>query len=321
MFGLGRRNEVVTEPIETAPKESLEDNLYPISFAADELMKKKSSLQNEEMTTIKDLKGLQNSFAAGIEKNNSMNSLVEGLKNEFNQVQESLDRLNEVFENIHDIVNNSKDDMNKLRDSTGAVQDSFGDIRDVFDTFQVSFNEIRDDMDSITGIANQTNLLALNASIEAARAGEQGKGFAVVADEVTNLSVQIKELVAKVATSMENLTANSNRLLTAIDNTNQNVEVAKNQVGDTQKSLDEVASVTAAAKEDNVTLGTKITACNDSVTTISTHLDETSEEFRSMSTEIDNVNSDITKKGFMFEDMQNLLEQMKPLLSEAEKNH
>ena len=82
MFGLGRRNEVVTEPIETAPKESLEDNLYPISFAADELMKKKSSLQNEEMTTIKDLKGLQNSFAAGIEKNNSMNSLVEGLKNE-----------------------------------------------------------------------------------------------------------------------------------------------------------------------------------------------------------------------------------------------
>ena len=93
MFGLGRRNEVVTEPIETAPKESLEDNLYPISFAADELMKKKSSLQNEEMTTIKDLKGLQNSFAAGIEKNNSMNSLVEGLKNETNRVRAQVRQL------------------------------------------------------------------------------------------------------------------------------------------------------------------------------------------------------------------------------------
>jgi methyl-accepting chemotaxis protein len=320
MFGLGRRKDIEEESVVEVPKTSLKELVYPISFASDELIKKKANLQNEEMTTINDLKQLQTSFAAGIEKNDSMNSLVDGLKEEFTQVHESLDRLNTVFENIHDIVDNSKDDMNKLKDSTIAVQDSFSDIRDVFDTFQVSFNEIRDDMDSITGIANQTNLLALNASIEAARAGEQGKGFAVVADEVTNLSVQIKELVAKVASSMENLTANSNRLLTAIDSTNQNVEVAKNQVDDTQKSLDEVANVTDAAKEDNVTLGQKIIACDASVTTINQHLEENSEDFRTMSRDIDSVNSDITKKGFMFEDMQNLLEQIKPLLTEIENN-
>jgi methyl-accepting chemotaxis protein len=320
MFGLGRRKDIEEESVVEVPKTSLKELVYPISFASDELIKKKANLQNEEMTTINDLKQLQTSFAAGIEKNDSMNSLVDGLKEEFTQVHESLDRLNTVFENIHDIVDNSKDDMNKLKDSTIAVQDSFSDIRDVFDTFQVSFNEIRDDMDSITGIANQTNLLALNASIEAARAGEQGKGFAVVADEVTNLSVQIKELVAKVASSMENLTANSNRLLTAIDSTNQNVEVAKNQVDDTQKSLDEVANVTDAAKEDNVTLGQKIIACDASVTTINQHLEENSEDFRTMSRDIDSVNSDITKKGFMFEDMQNLLEQIKPLVTEIENN-
>lgn len=77
--------------------------------------------------------------------------------------------------------------------------------------------------DEILEISSQTNLLALNASIEAARAGEVGKGFAVVADEIRQLADSSREtanniqgISREVTSSVEELAANSNQMLTFI---------------------------------------------------------------------------------------------------------
>ncbi|MBK1809093.1 methyl-accepting chemotaxis protein [Clostridium sp. YIM B02505] len=111
--------------------------------------------------------------------------------------------MNEAQKKAHDIFINTKTQLEK------SIEDS--KVVDQINIFS----------DSIMAITEQTNLLALNAAIEASRAGDAGKGFSVVADEIRKLAEQSKDTVlkiqdvtTKVTNSVDNLSINSNNLLT-----------------------------------------------------------------------------------------------------------
>jgi len=108
----------------------------------------------------------------------------------------------------------------------------------VIETQTARSREIGTIVDLITGIARQIHLLALNATIEAARSGDAGRRFAVVAAEV-------KELATKTTQSADDIS----RRVEAIQVSSGESSEAIRQLSTIVQQIDELATVIAAALE------------------------------------------------------------------------
>ena len=309
MFGFGKKETVGEEMPKARKTPNYKEILNPMMDSGNYIYEQEKILQDQELETTSGLNRIRDSFQAVQEQSRNATASVEGLKEQFNSVIDITGQFEDIINRMVSTADETHENMDKIRASSGSVNDTIGTMEQVFDEFQKSYDDISDKINAINGIANQTNLLALNASIEAARAGEAGRGFAVVADQVTKLSVEIKDMIADIGVSMETLTQNNENLMSSIDSTRKAMEESMHHINETEEIVENIKSVAQEIEDGNSSMMDVINTCNsevdgvvDTITGSKVYYDEVEDNIQVMSEQI-------TRKGLIFEDLNNILEQ------------
>ncbi len=313
MFALGKNNQSSNYTVSSNTSFKT-DELEGLRSIGDYALKQKILLQNEETKTSDDLLGIQNSFDIVRQKSDEISESVNSFQTQFSRVQEIVDRFDSIINKMAETVKESHSSMDMVREKSNDVYETISAVEQVFEEFQKSFAEISKNVGAINRIASQTNLLAINASIEAARAGQAGKGFAVVATEVNKLSKNIQEIVGSIDRSMNDLNSNNLKLKDAIINTRAAIDESQTQVNETDAVVDSINAVSDDIANGNKEMLQVFDDCNQNIDIVANNVHDSSVYYDKVEADIQTMMTNITKKGFVFEDLNNALEQIEPLV-------
>lgn len=315
------REKEESEDIKGTQARSIAQQLAPLAEAGRFAIVQKQKLQNEETVTIEGIEEIGEQFEMVKDKYDNIINSVDAFKNQFENVRTISDTFESIVEKMVQTADDSHAGMNRVDDSSNSVAETIDAMQAVFDKFQESFDEIQEQVNQINAFANQTNLLALNASIEAARAGEAGKGFAVVATQVNKLSIEIKNLVASIDTGMTNLNENNQSLKDSLDKTKEAIEQSHSEIVATQDIIGNIKNVADEVGQQSQEMTGVFLKCDESIDAISGSIDDSNQYFGNVTDSIVELKNKITKKGLMFEDMNNVLEQFDPYIAKIIKDN
>ena len=279
MFGKKKTTGTATPVPQVSNKKKIEDCLTSMSFLSHFVIDKKESLVEEEIKTVREI-----------------------------------DKVKDSITGVTSVSDDAMQDIRDLKESSAKVETQFAEIHKIYDEFQARFDEIHATMQNIVGIANQTNLLALNASIEAARAGEHGKGFAVVADEVTKLSIGIKELVGDVNKSMEGLQTSSENLTHSLLDVQDALDASRTQMDTTENIFSHINDSVSGVENVHRGINEVVENCSGQVDQLREDMEAHETRYAQVQSDIDGLKSLMTEKGFIYEDISNMMEQADPLI-------
>ena len=287
---------------------------YPLVCISNSIKESKKELAKKEVASLEEIRSIQESFDIVLQRDEELKQKM----THFGEVFSSLGNAAGQFENVkNDIsltVGDAQAHMDTLRASSEAVKSDFGEMNEIFTGLVSSVKEIAEYTKSITGIADQTNILAINASIEAARAGENGKGFAVVAIEVKKLAEQIKLMVSEVDKAIEKVNSYTGRFNDSIAKTTDALDQNMNDLESANSTFDSIN--TAASGADAVQ--DQITQAADNATSelseVNGAFERISEQYRNVSNHIERANELGTTKSVLFENIDNMAEQIEPIV-------
>lgn len=303
------------EQMEVVSAEKID--LYPVVHVADSLMDYQKQLILKEVESLQELREVQLAFNAVLDEDTILRDKLETFHDRFASVGQIVGQFAEVERNIETSVEQAQQQVGSLRESSGQVQDHFTEIQETFAEFQESVQKIKECMKQIISIANQTNMLALNASIEAARAGEQGKGFAVVAEEVKNLANEIKNLVSMVDLSITDVENGTDKLNGSIAVSKEALCQSMDKVDGTYEMFDKIMEAAGGAEDVQRQIEDAITTSEEDLQEVNSHFEAAEGQYQKVLDHIDRANRLGTTKSSMFEDMDNMLSQIKPIVDEV----
>ena len=291
-------------------------SLYPVLFVMRTLKDYHTELVQKEVDSLSELSKVNCSFDSVLAETDNFQEKLQDFEQSFSGINQASGRFADVKEKITDSVNQAQDEVEQLKDNSKQVETYFGDMESTFEEFQMAVKNIQKCMNKITSIADQTNILALNASIEASRAGEQGKGFSVVAMEVKNLAEEIKGLVAEVDESISDVQKGTEHLNASINTSQQALGQSLEKVQDTYENFDHITQAAESAVTVQSEISMVLEESRGALQDLCAYFDETKKQYKQVVKHINRASALGTTKSAMFEDIDNLMAQIPPIINE-----
>lgn len=291
-------------------------SLYPVLYVTESLKDYQQALVQSEVASLHELSMVSQSFGNVLKESENFRETLQGFEQTFSSINMVSGQFGAVKDNISQSVVQAQTEVEELKSSSALVETYFDEMKSTFEAFELSLKEIKGCMNKIVSIADQTNILSLNASIEAARAGEQGKGFAVVAEEVKNLAEEIKNLAAAVDVSIGDVEQGAGRLSTSIQTSHQALAQSMSKVDETYGVFDNITQAAEGATEVQTEICQVIDQSKTELQTLRSFFEGMKKRYQEVIRHINCASKMGTTKSAMFEDVDNMLSQIPPIIKE-----
>lgn len=293
-------------------------SLYPVLYVTESLKDYQQALVQSEVSSLYELSMVSQSFGNVLKESENFRETLEGFEQTFSSINTVSGQFESVKDDISQSVVQAQTEVEELKNSSALVENYFDEMKSTFEAFELSLKEIKGCMNKIVSIADQTNILSLNASIEAARAGEQGKGFAVVAEEVKSLAEEIKNLVAAVDVSIGDVEQGADKLSTSIQTSHQALEQSLSKVDDTYEVFDNITQAAEGATTVQSEIYQVIDRSRTELQTLNSFFEVMKKRYQEVIQHINRASKMGTTKSAMFEDVDNMLSQIPPIIKELD---
>ncbi len=291
-------------------------SLYPVLYVTGSLKDYHQALVQSEVSSLYELGMVSKSFSDVLTESENFRETLQNFDNTFSNINSVSGRFESVKDNIAQSVVQAQGEVEQLKNSSLMVETYFDEMQKTFEDFQLSLRNIKSCMSKIVSIADQTNILSLNASIEAARAGEQGKGFAVVADEVKNLAEEIKSLAAAVDSSIGDVEVGTDKLNNSINTSHNALEQSLTKVDETYDMFDNITQAAEGATSVQTEISDVIDNSRIALQELNSFFENTRKQYQEVVHHINRANNLGTTKSAMFEDIDNMLSQIPPIIQD-----
>lgn len=295
---------------------SKKKGLYPVLFVIESLKEYHHKLVQQEVDSLSELGLVNQSFGKVMDQADDFRDKLQEFKQTFEDINQVSGSFAEVREKIVQTVTQAQVGVEALENKSVQMKTDFDEMEVIFEDLQEAVEKIKKCMSSILSIADQTNILAMNASIEAARAGQAGKGFAIVATEVKTLADEIKGLAEEVHTGLGGVERGSERLSSSIDTSKQVLEQNLQHVDETHALFDQIVQAADGSISVQNEISGAIERSRASLQVLYSFFDKLKGRYQEVVEHIRRASKLGTMKSSMFEDIDNLMAQIPPIIKE-----
>ena len=287
---------------------------------AGSLKEYQKELVQKEVASLWELSLVGTSFSSVLKEADHFQAKLQDLGASFSNINQTAEQFIQVRGEIAQSVSEAQGQMEALGNTSMQVQHSYDEMTEIFTQLQAAIKGIQQCMGKIVSIADQTNILAINASIEAARAGTAGQGFAVVAAQVKDLAKEIKVLAGEVDSGVCDVESRAGQLSDSIVASQQTLGQGVGIVSQTDESFRQITAAAEGAVSVQAEISGVISSSQNELQTIRQFFDQIKDRYQEVIQHIDSASRLGTTKSAMFEDMDNMIAQIPPMIKDYEQN-